>query len=200
MSLCRGYVGLRQVARAFGMLGMFFVMLIAFLAARAEGQCHDVLLEAGVNDNFSTADRPELTSPSPGLLILVDPQLRVDFDSTLINKHFGHTFSIPRDSCIVGARLEFRAKPLDGSTNDAISMGFVDSGGQFVNTRWTAFFGSGNAGFPILVPAQQWVPPAVNVFLLDLQALPGGVNLLLDSSMLSDLWTSTFRTTPALTT
>jgi len=180
MSLCRGHVGLRQVARAFGMLGMFFVMLIAFLAARAEGQCHDVLLEAGVNDNFSTADRPELTSPSPGLLILVNPQLRVDFDSTLVNRHFGHTFSIPRDSCIVGARLEFRAKPLNGSTNDAISVGFVDPGGQFVDTRWTAFFGSGNAGFPILLPAQQWVPPAVNVFLLDLQNLPGGVNLLPD--------------------
>ena len=34
-----GHRGLRQVARAFGLLGMFFAMLTAFLAAPAGGQC-----------------------------------------------------------------------------------------------------------------------------------------------------------------
>jgi hypothetical protein len=53
MRFYRGHRDLGQIARAFGMLCLFLATLTAFLAARAGGQCHDILLQAGVDDNFS---------------------------------------------------------------------------------------------------------------------------------------------------
>jgi len=91
----RGRKSLRQVARAFGTLGLFLAMLTAFSAARAEGQCHDILLDAGVDDSFSTANGPEPAAPSAGLLVLTGPN-PADFDSTSINQHFGHSFILPQ--------------------------------------------------------------------------------------------------------
>lgn len=195
MCFYRGHTDLRQLARGFGMLGLFFAMLTAFLAARAGAECRDILLEAGVNDSFSPANMSEPAAPSAGLLALMAPN-PADFDSTSINQPFGHTFILPEGSCIIGARLEFRAKPLadapSGSDNDAIHLGFVSSDGLFVGTRGSAFFGSGNTGLPPLL-GPQWVPsnyPEGNMFVLDLGNLLGGVNLLpgLDANRSVDIY------------
>jgi len=158
-------------------------------ATPAPTVCRDVLVDAGVDDNFSTANGPEPASPSQGLqtLIGLNPALpRADFDVTSINQQFGNTFVLPQGDCVTGAMLEFRAQPLapapSGSDNDAINLGFVSSSGQFVGTHWSAYFGSGNTGLPMLL-TQQWVPgnfAAGNVFSLDLGNLPGGTNLLSD--------------------
>ncbi|MBI3785293.1 MAG: hypothetical protein HY270_18020 [Deltaproteobacteria bacterium] len=150
------------------------------------GPCRDNLLEAGVDDHFSTTNGAEPAAPSQGLQTLINahPVLpRSDFDGVLMNSQFGHTFVLPTDDCIVAARLEIRVQPLadapNGSDNDAITLGFVNSSGQ-LGTHWSAYFGNGNSGLPALL-GSQWVPgnfPAGNLFTLDLGSLPGGTSLL----------------------
>jgi len=151
--------------------------------------CRDILLEAGVDDDFDPANGPEPASPSQGLIALMGPNPPpTGFDNASTDQHFGHTFILPQGDCVTAARLEFRAKPLadapSGSDNDAINLGFASPGGQFMGAHWSAYFGSGNAGLPVLVtPPQQWVPgnyPAGNMFVLDLGNLAGGVSLLSD--------------------
>jgi uncharacterized repeat protein (TIGR01451 family) len=149
---------------------------------------HNLL--AGVDDNFSTANGPEPASPSPGLLAFIGTKPRADFDAAEIDKHFGHTFTIPQGKCIKAAKLEFRAKPLSSSSsfasgNDAIHLGFVNNAGAFVGAQFSAYFGTGNPPpLPSLL-GNAWgndisTVAAGIVFTLDLAALPGGINLIPD--------------------
>lgn len=154
--------------------------------------CKTTLLHAGVNDGFASANGVEAVSPSQGLLNLVQQnsgQPSANFDATSVDRHFGHTFTLPQGRCLDAAQLIFRARPLSsspspGSRNDVIHLGFVSPASQFVGAHWAAFFGPGNTGLPVLL-AQQWIPsnypaPAGASFVLDLSSLPGGMNLLPD--------------------
>ena len=154
--------------------------------------CLPALSQGGVDDKFSTANGSELPSPSAGLLSLLQQapnQPPAGFDGAAKDRVFGHTFTLPQGKCLRAAKVLFRARPLaispsPSSPNDVVHLGFVNSAGQFVGAHWTAFFGSGNSGLPALLPLS-WKPssyPAPNgaSFILDLAALPGGVNLLPD--------------------
>ena len=174
---------LRQAPRGLRVPRHFLVLLTAFLAVEAAGQCRDTLLEAGVDDNFSPQNMAEPAAPSAGLMVLTGPD-PADFDTLSPNRRFGHTFQLPTGSCLTGARLDFRAKPLSappsGSDNDAVHLGFV-SAGVFVGTRASAYFGSGNSAPPLPILGSQWTPanfPDGQSFEFDLANLTGGVSLL----------------------
>lgn len=164
-----GRCRVRWLARLAGLLSM--AMLIALRPAPAVAECRDVPLEAGVADDFSPANMEEPAAPSDALLVLLGAT-RVDFDATTLDQHFGHTFLLPQDSCLVSARLEVRAKPLaDGSSNDAIHVGFVGADGLFTGARFSAYFGTGNPdSLPVLLQ-ERWAAsehPEGATFVLDL--------------------------------
>ena len=171
---------------------------IAFDADRI--LCKDAVLHAGVNDSFAATNGLEPSSQSPGLLSLIQGagQTPADFDQTSIDRLFGQSFTLPQGQCLAAAKVLLRARPISGnpgpgSRNDVLRLGFVSPAGQFVGGLWTAYFGSGNAGSPMLLP-QQWIPgnypsPGAS-FVLDLGALPGGTNLLpaLDTQRFLDVY------------
>lgn len=154
-------------------------------------QCPSQEILAGVDDMFSTANGPELTAPSATLQNRSGPPY-AQFDDTGINKRFIHTFRLPPCKCLVGAKLEFRAKALGScslhsSGNDTVALGFSTVPGA---SFWSAYFGKGNpADRPTLDPANCWGAPLMKVFTLDLAALPivpppsGGGTLSLLSAM-----------------
>lgn len=170
----------RQRGRRYARLVL--LALASSFAGRAGAQCRETLLEAGVDDNFNPQNMSEPASPDAALLIMLgaDP---ASFDDPSPNRQFGHSFSLLQGSCLVAAQLELRAKPLAGSGNDALHLGFVGRDGAFAGTRASAYFGSGNPpSLPALL-SDAWSPasyPSGHVFTLDLANLAGGVNLLPD--------------------
>ena len=125
------------------------------VGAPSPPQCpsQEILAGTGVNDNFSTANGPEIAAPSATLQAMVGGPF-TDFDGTAQDRHFAHTFRLPPCKCLVGAKLEFRGKSLGGlSSNDSITLGFSTLAGF---PRWTAHLTS--LGGP--------------VYSLDLAALP----------------------------
>ncbi|MGB0383925.1 MAG: LamG-like jellyroll fold domain-containing protein [Ardenticatenaceae bacterium] len=150
----------------------------AIYEAGSAGKCKceekDVMLEAGVEDDFSTSNGTESPSPSVGLQSLYGSSR--DFDTPQPNKRFLHTFSdlLPEinTSEICSATLEIRVKPgPGGSFNDSMALMFVDSGGNRLAVPWGRYFGSGNSkdglfSFPWYASA-----PAQTIT-LDLDALP----------------------------
>jgi microsomal dipeptidase-like Zn-dependent dipeptidase len=171
-----------RTVRIIGLLSL--AVLLTLRPSPAGAECRDVLLEAGVDDSFSTANMSEPAAPSPGLMVLLGPS-RADFDATSSNRPFGHTFTLPEDDCLVSARLELRAKPLSaGSNNDAIHVGFVGADGLFAGPRRSAFFGAGNTAPPPALLDDGWSAsgyPDGAAFVLDLGASQG------ESSLLPDL-------------
>lgn len=159
-------------------------LLTALCAIEVRGQCRDVLLEAGVDDQFDPQNMSEPADPRAALLALTGPQ-PADFDSSSANRPFGHSFHLPRGDCVTAVRLRLRAKPLSaapsGANNDAIHIGFVGGNGAFVGPRVSAYFGSENPSPPPAILDTPWVPasfPAGHLFELDLGDSPGETNLL----------------------
>jgi hypothetical protein len=139
--------------------------------AASPAQCPSREILAGVNDNFSTANGVEATSPSLKLKSVLAGAHLADFDTTVPNMGIAHTFQLPRCGAIVGAKLEFRAKPLpDNPSNDAIDLGFSTLPGF---PRWSAWFGGGNAPTSPSLQVPVWgSTTAAKIFTLDLAALP----------------------------
>ena len=171
---------------------------LAFEADRIP--CKDTLLHAGVNDSFSTANGVESASQSPGLLSLIQnaAQIPANFDQASIDRLFGQTFTLPQGKCLAAAKVLLRVRPIassisPGSRNDVLRLGFVNPAGQFAGAQWTAFFGTGNTGLPLLL-SQQWTannyPAPGASFVLNLASLPGGMNLLpsLDAQRFLDVY------------
>jgi len=151
-------------------------------------ECRVALISAGVDDAFSPLNMAEGASPSAGLLSLLGPN-PAGFDGVSTNQPFGHSFVLPRDSCVTNARLELRARPLregpSGSANDAMHLGFVSSAGLFDGAIGSAYFGTGNTPPPPALLANAWIPsnyplPDGWSFDLALGDLAGGANLLPD--------------------
>jgi hypothetical protein len=132
-------------------------------------QCPSWQTTAGAPDNFQ-AGNVETASPSTILKNVLAGSTLVDFDNPLSNRGFAHTFQLPRCGCIVGAKLEFRAKAhSDIPENDALTLGFSD---QPTFPRWTAYFGTGNtAGFPMLTSGSWTASTPATDISLDLGAL-----------------------------
>lgn len=149
----------------------------AELALVAVPQCPSLVILAGVDDNFSQANGAEPSAPSSTLQATVGAPL-TGFDGTLINRRLLHTFRLPPCKCLVGAKLEFRAKALGNcgsasSSNDSISLGFSTLGFP----SWSARLGGPNSPPALSTPC--WGgPPLVRNFSLDLAALGNGVSLL----------------------
>lgn len=146
----------------------------ALPSAVTPAQCPSQVILAGVIDKppFSTANGAELAAPSATLLQATVGPL-ADFDGTAPNKRFVHTFRLPPCKCLVGAKLEFRAKPLgscgpSSPSNDSLTLGFST---LFGFPRWFAYLGSGG-GAPFLSTPAWCAPTLVRTFTLDLAALP----------------------------
>ncbi len=94
------------------------------LEAAAPAQCPTQELPGGgVDDKFSTANF-EPAAPSDTLKARVGGTF-VDFDSPVADTRFVHTYRLPPCKCLVGAKLEFRTRSLDGlSSNDSVNLGF----------------------------------------------------------------------------
>jgi hypothetical protein len=139
--------------------------------AASPAQCPSREILAGVDDNFSTANGVEATSPSPKLKSVLAGAHLANFDTAVPNMGIAHTFQLPRCGSIVGAKLEFRARPLpDNPSNDAIDLGFSTLPGF---PRWSAWFGGGNAPTSPSLQVPVWgSTTAAKVFTLDLAALP----------------------------
>lgn len=171
------------VVRVFGLLGLVMAVVTTLRPAPARAQCQDVVLEAGVDDAFGTANGSEPAAPGAGLTVLLGAN-PAEFDVTSSNRPFGHTFVLPDGDCIAGARLELRAKPLSlGGSNDAIHAGFVGPDGLFTGARRSAFFGTGNPSPPFPLLGDAWIAsgyPAGETFVLELGNPP-------DSNLLADL-------------
>jgi hypothetical protein len=131
-------------------------------AATLPAQCPIHVITAGVPDNFAPGN-PEVASPSPSLQHVLTGVTFATFDSTVPNQGFATTLQLPRCGCIVGAKLEFRAKALnDNPTNDVLTLGFS---GLTNFPRWNSSF-TALAGHP-------WTSgTAPTTFTLDLAALP----------------------------
>jgi hypothetical protein len=146
-------------------------------------QCPSVEILAGVVDDFKTNNGVETAAPSAALQAAVGGPF-AQFDGAVLNNRFVHTFRLPPCKCIVGARLEFRAKALGTkgsffSGNDSLTLGFSILSGF---PRWGARLG-GSASPPAL-STPEWgsdSPPSPRTFSLDLAALPvssGTISLL----------------------
>lgn len=164
-----------------GRLALCAMALVAVRKAPAGAECRSVVLDAGVDDDFSPLNMAEPAAPSPALLALLGPSA-AGFDGTAINSPFGHTFALPADGCVVAAMLATRARPLGGgSANDAIHVGFVDPESVFVGPRRSAYFGSGNAAPPPALLDSVWdvgLHPAGASFAFDLGPSAGEASLL----------------------
>lgn len=172
----------RRGSRFFRM--MLFALASSF-AGRVGAQCRETLLEAGVDDHFDPQNTSEPASPGAALLVLLEGN-PASFDDPSANRPFGHSFSLPQGSCLVAAQLELRAKPLAGSANDALHLGFVGRDGAFAGTRASVYFGSGNpSSLPALL-SDSWSAasyPDGRTFSFDLANLAGAVNLLPDLAL-----------------
>lgn len=159
--------------RIVAIVGLMLVVVLsttAFSTARAQGGgTVDIIIAAGVNDNFTLPF--EQTSPSDDLLFLMDPYgggNRVmfphrQFDDKAINRVFGHTFTdLPGN--IQAATLEIRMFAGGSSlvSNDAIHLERTGINDAF--SSWgmglTALFG------------QPWIAGSDQTFNLDLANLP----------------------------
>jgi hypothetical protein len=149
----------------------------------APPQCPTQQILAGVIDTppFSTANGAEPAAPSATLQAATSGPV-ADFDGTVMNKRFIHTFRLPPCKCLVGAKLEFRAKALgtcgpSSSINDSLTLGFSTIPGF---PRWSARLG-GSASPPALSTPDWCLPSLVRTFSLDLAALPPGTISLLSA-------------------
>lgn len=130
------------------------------------------IFTAGVKDNFSTANGPELSSPSAALQAYMNnysggyPTNAQHFDGTTIDRVFGHTFTgLPPG--ITGAKLEIGLRAIGGGSNDSINLSFTTPPDTFA---WGGAI-AGLTGLP-------WTTGNSAVLTLDLAALPGGQNIL----------------------
>jgi hypothetical protein len=136
-------------------------------------QCPSQNFLAGTSDDFSPQSL-EPAAPSVALQTAVGGPF-ADFDSTKQDVHFVHTFRFPPCKCIVGAKIEFRAKALgssgsSSSGNDSITLGFSTLAGF---PHWSAHLGTGNPSSAPALSTPAWgSPPLVRTFSLDLAALP----------------------------
>jgi uncharacterized repeat protein (TIGR01451 family) len=121
---------------------------------------------AGVPDIFSpTANAPELSSPSTALQAYMAPYTAgsQDFDGTIFNRVFGHTFTdLP--PVIVGTSLEINLKVIGSqeSDNDGISLAMTGTNTFAWGSRISTV-----AGVP-------WITGASEVITLELDSLPDG--------------------------
>jgi hypothetical protein len=133
-------------------------------------QCPSQQILAGKDDTFSPTG-VEIAAPSIVLQNLIGPPF-ASFDGTATNHRFVHTFRLPPCKCLVGAKLEFRAKALGGNAvNDALTLGFSTLPNF---PRWTAHLGVTSPP-PVLsaLSTPAWGSnPLTRIFWLDLAALP----------------------------
>jgi hypothetical protein len=133
---------------------------------------HTTTLNAGVDDQFSTANGVESPSPSAGLMTYINsiygfPGTR-NFDENHANQYFAHTFSglAPQNGAnICGARLRTRIQ--HNHYNDAMRFHFVDGSGAQVGPIWAESLTS--LGVPLGGNA---------LITVDIGSLPGGAALL----------------------
>ncbi len=132
-------------------------------------QCPSQEIVAGVKDDFVSGN-VEATAPSVTLQALVGGPF-ADFDGTNPDVHFAHTFRLPPCKCLVGAKLEFRAKALGSiPSNDSLTLGFSTLNGF---QRWGAYLGNPNSTTAPSLSTPAWgMSPLVRDFSLDLAALP----------------------------
>ncbi|HYG58329.1 MAG TPA: SdrD B-like domain-containing protein, partial [Symbiobacteriaceae bacterium] len=147
--------------------------------AKADPCCLTFRFPAGRADGFATGDGLETATPSSALTAVLSGTLSTIFDGTVMNRHFGHTFTLPQGNCIRSARLDIMARPLGaGNTvaNDTVSLRFAGVAGS---PTWGAYFGPGNPNPGLL--ANPWKLPNYGggqLISLDLSNLPGSVNLI----------------------
>lgn len=146
------------------------------LVLGAAGAASAQAITGGVDDNFSTANGTERSTPSPGLLAFITDLEELNYDSTRTNRIFLETLEdFPPSSS--AARLRFRIRPLStAAQDDAILVRFSSPSGQAIGEQWTrniGLVGPPIAFFPGLVQ-DFWNPqnyPAGQFFDLDLSAL-----------------------------
>ncbi|MFT3771534.1 MAG: hypothetical protein QM820_39470 [Minicystis sp.] len=133
---------------------------------------YDTTTTQGVPDDFSSANGPEPSSPSPGLQSYIasvypDPVVR-NYDEIMANRWFGTTFSglTPKNGgMICGAKLTTRIGQGVSSlqSNDNLGLFFVDKQGNQIGPSWgdflTSWGVSGGSSATITI---------------DIGALPGG--------------------------
>lgn len=141
-------------------------------------QPHTDVFEAGVDDDFSTGNGPEVPSPSGALLthianVYAFPGSR-KLDKIGQDRWFAHTFTgiAPGPGeYICGARLVTRIGHGQGSlsANDSLGLFFMDQPGHQLGTSfWASLSSLGVAG------------GSSALVTLDLASLPGGQDLLAD--------------------
>ena len=135
-----------------------------------------VVLQAGQSDGFNpNADSPP-AAPSAGLTTRLPAPL-AGFDSTAVDRRFGHTFANLPGS-ITSAEVVVRLKPRPtsihpASENDTVELTFTDAGGSLQAGGWVRYLGPGNATAGLAV--SQWIPnnwQSGYAFTLMLSALP----------------------------
>ena len=137
----------------------------------APTQCPSHTITAGKADHFQTGN-VEPANPSATLKGLLSTSTLVDFDDPNSNRGFAHTFQLPRCGCIVGAKLELRAKAhADIPSNDSLNLGFSNQAGF---PRWVSYFGTGNAPTIPTLTQSGWSSGTVADITLDLANLPPG--------------------------
>ncbi len=134
--------------------------------------CLTFTLQGGKDDGFSTADgaAAEPANPVPNGPAAWSGSY---FDQAQYDRAFAHRFILPEGNCLRAAKLEVRAKPMGGQTqNDRIYL-YSPFGSA---AQWVANFGSasGNAGGADLL-LNPWTTANYGggqTFTLDLAALP----------------------------
>jgi hypothetical protein len=130
---------------------------------------------AGTPDNFTLP--AEAASPSPSLITFLGANLLRNFDETVNNQRFGHTFTgLP--PCIKAATLEIRLKATgDNPSTDSLTLELVSLvppkaawGISILNLPL-------NPGWPI---TGSWEVNDVNTFTLNLANLPPNGSSILD--------------------
>ncbi len=125
--------------------------------ANSTGKCRfgEVCVFGGEDDYYALP--VDLAEPSPGSILQGPASLR-NFDEGGSNEQLRHTFDLSAvPGCIVGASLTGRARPdSEISTNDTISLRFIDPDGNDIVGRATAGRKWGpDAGDPGLQP-EDW--------------------------------------------
>ena len=165
-----------QKTIAAGLMLAVVLLAAAFGTARAQNTgTVDIVITAGVNDNFALPTEP--ASPSDDLLLLMDPYgggNRVlfphrQFDDVAIDRVFGHTFTgLPQDM-IIAATLEIRmfAGGSDLVSNDAIHLERTG-----INNALSSWGFGLTALFNLKTGQLEWKAGSDHTFILDLANLP----------------------------
>lgn len=165
--------------RMAAMVGLMILMaLSAAVFSTARAQNHgtvDIIITAGVNDNFVLPTEP--TSASSDLLGSRSWSLK-DFDDSTIDRVVAHTFiNLPENIFEATLEIHLRAGTSFLSHNDGINLTFVEDD-QIMppvgSERWSRSIGTGH-GVPGVL-SYDWhstaASPAVDTIVLDLSNLP----------------------------